>query len=358
MARIKNMPFVRLVPADLSVCSVAGSFLQSSFWGTFKESFGWKAFAFSAEWRTGAAPLLVLHRVLARGFALAYVPWGPEIPSVLELSDAERSAALPLLAAALQPLLPRDAVFIRFDPPWRGGEGSRPFPEPFVRAAADIQAPDTALVDLCAGEEAILSRMKSKCRYNVRLGGRKVAVRQADEAGLDDFYRLLRETARRDGIALHEEAYYRRLFACARASGETLRLYLAYGEGQPVAGVVVLFRGQVATYLYGASSGRHRGLMAPHALQWQAMRDAKAAGAVAYDLFGIPPDADPAHPMAGLHRFKTGFGGVVVHRAGSWDYPVKPILYALFRRVERLRKRARDVKKRALQAGRARNPAD
>jgi lipid II:glycine glycyltransferase (peptidoglycan interpeptide bridge formation enzyme) len=86
--------------------------------------------------------------------------------------------------------------------------------------------------------------------------------------------------------------------------------------------------------------------MAPYALQWKVMQDAHAAGCTVYDLFGIPPDDNPNHPMAGLYRFKTGFGGKILHRPGSWDYPFKPLLYTLFSSAERLRKKIRDRKKR------------
>jgi len=86
--------------------------------------------------------------------------------------------------------------------------------------------------------------------------------------------------------------------------------------------------------------------MAPYALQWKAMRDAKEYGCTQYDLFGIPPDENPDHPMVGLYRFKTGFGGRIIHRPGSWDYPCKPALYALFCGAERLRKKVRDRRKR------------
>ena len=75
------------------------------------------------------------------------------------------------------------------------------------------------------------------------------------------------------------------------------------------------------------------------------MRDAKEYGCTQYDLFGIPPDENPDHPMAGLYRFKTGFGGHILHRGGSWDYPCKPVLYTLFRAAERLRKKMRDKRK-------------
>ena len=36
----------------------------------------------------------------------------------------------------------------------------------------------------------------------------------------------------------------------------------------------------------------------------------------------VAPKADPSHPMHGLYRFKTGFGGQMYHQMGCWDYPL------------------------------------
>ena len=102
---------------------------------------------------------------------------------------------------------------------------------------------------------------------------------------------------------------------------------------------MTLFRGREAVYLYGASSDLKRNLMASYVLQLKAIEDAKAYGCINYDLFGIPPNDDPSHPMAGLYRFKTGFGGTIIHRAGSWDYPCRPLIYKAFRMAESSRKR-------------------
>jgi lipid II:glycine glycyltransferase (peptidoglycan interpeptide bridge formation enzyme) len=299
---------------------------------------------------------------------MAYVPWGPELPAAFPPDLLLRATATAELARALRPFLPKTVAFIRFDPPWlTPNTDATPysllptpfsFPSPFKRAAADIQPPDTVLIDLNPSAQEMLAAMKPKWRYNIALAEKRgVVVSDAGEKGIDVFYRLLTETAARDGIAVHSGEYYRALFEECRTDkfgggegsgtvSQQLRLYTAGHEGDVLAAIVVLFRRKQAVYLYGASANIKRNLMAPYALQWRAMQDAKALGCSQYDLFGIPPNEDPNHPMVGLYRFKTGFGGRIVHRPGSWDYPCKPMLYALFCNAERLRKKLRDSRKR------------
>ncbi|MDR2048311.1 MAG: peptidoglycan bridge formation glycyltransferase FemA/FemB family protein, partial [Treponema sp.] len=291
------MILVSVEKADPSVCGGSASFLQSLFWGRFKARFGWKVFAFSTAWAPpgtasdppagppasdspAARPLLVLCRRLGPGIGFAYVPWGPELPFVPD--DGAVRAAPGELAAGLKALLPPDTAFIRFDLPWPGENFAvsrtdpRFFGKALRRAAADVQPPDTVLIDLAAGEQELLARMKSKWRYNIGLAGKKgVSVRRAAPEELPSFYRLYRETARRDGIAIHGMEYYRVLFEEGKnpEHGVDIRLYLAGHDGEDIAGIITLFRKNEAVYLYGASANHKRNLMAPYALQWQAMRD-------------------------------------------------------------------------------------
>jgi lipid II:glycine glycyltransferase (peptidoglycan interpeptide bridge formation enzyme) len=338
-----------LNPAELAACDGAASFLQSAFWGTFKARFGWTAHAFLADWgEWGERPLLTLRRSLGLGVSFVYIPWGPELP---EMDAASHQAALEELSRALRPFY-RDSAFIRFDPPWYTC-GAETFPpaleKPLTRAAVDVQPPDSVLVNLNRPAATILESMKPKGRYNIRLAAKKgVAVRLAEETELPVFYRLFQETARRDGIAIHSFDYYRTLFSLSREaqSGQELRLYIAGEGGEDLAAIIVLIRGPQAVYLYGASSDSRRNLMAPYALQWKAMEDAQSAGCLEYDLFGIPPRDDPSHPMSGLYRFKTNFGGTIIHRCGSWDYPCRPAVSSLFNAALDIRKRLRSFKKR------------
>jgi lipid II:glycine glycyltransferase (peptidoglycan interpeptide bridge formation enzyme) len=307
---------------------------------------------------------MVIRRRLSPGLSFAYVPWGPDLPEGFPADDEARTTALAELAEALKGFLPKDTAFIRFDPPWYS-EGADIAPPklgaPFIHAAADVQAPDTVLVSLEGTKETLLSKMKSKWRYNSRLAlKRGVIIRRPDEKGLDDFYSLLKETARRDRIFIHNVNYYKTLFSHCREYQEksgsnassspsgivpSIHLYTAELEGEILAAIVVLFRGREAVYLYGASSNNKRNLMAPYALQVRAMLDAMEAGCKEYDLFGIPPREDPLHPMIGLYRFKTGFGGRIIHRPGSWDYSYRPLTMKAFSFMESLRKKLRNFRK-------------
>lgn len=349
---------VAVEPVELSRCDAASSFLQSGFWGSFKARFGWNARAFVVEWTEGApTPLLTIRRRLGPLGSFAYAPWGPELPDGFPEDDGVRSEATARIAGLLKDQLPHDTSFLRFDPPWRSvGEDAAPplLRGPLLRASADVQPPDSVEVDLRGGADTVLTGMKPKWRYNVRLAEKRgVVVERRDEAGLEDFYSLFLETARRDGIATHGFDYYRSLFDHAKTyCGEIpdLRLYVASHEGEPLAANIVLLRGDTAVYLYGASSDRKRALMPTYALQWAAMREAAEAGCETYDLFGIPPSAGQDHPMEGLYRFKTGFGGAIVHRPGSWDYAYDPFRRGAFALAERLRKDVRSSRKRRLRA--------
>lgn len=316
------------------------SFLQTPFWAEFKASHGWKPFYFSLTTPDSRSrPLVTLVRDLGLFGSLVYVPLGPDS----DLLGSGGAAEILLdLSRKIVPLIGKKVLCVRFDPPV---SDPGPLPRGLLKAASDVQPPDTVVLDLTMDEETLLEGMKQKWRYNVRLGEKKgveirsLTGRDAADSGIETFYELYRETAGRDGIAIHGKDYYRDLFLAA-AEGPfpaDLRLYIASHEGTALAAIVVLFAGSGATYLYGASSNEKRNLMPAYALQWRAIRDAREAGCPSYDFYGIPPSDDPSHPMHGLYRFKTGFGGAIVHRAGSFDAVVSPGRYALWRAAEGFR---------------------
>jgi lipid II:glycine glycyltransferase (peptidoglycan interpeptide bridge formation enzyme) len=327
--------------------------LQSGFWGQFKQAHGWDAHAFSvtAAGETGAAGeggapgpgraafgMLVLSRRLVRFLSLAYVPFGPVLDPV-----EGRGELLSALARAVRSHLPRSTLFLRFDLPWRrtGGAPVASVRPRAVKAAGDMQPPDTVIVDITPPLEQVLASMKPKTRYNVRLSGKKgVSVSEGGPDDLDRWYALYQETGSRDRIAIHSRAYYQGLFSASQSYPgvkPTVKLLLARHDGELLAGNIVAFWKSRAAYLYGASSGEKRNLMPTYALQWEAIRMAREAGCTSYDLYGVPPLPDPDHPMYGLYQFKTGFSDCLVERWGTWDVPIRPVLYSLYRAAEAAR---------------------
>lgn len=336
------MDSVTLTPCTLEQLPGADNLFQSGFWGAFKEQFDQRALAFDA----GTFPLVVYIRKYGPGMTLAYVPHGPMMinPERQETPPEEPGTYLMEITELLLPHLPQNCVFVRFDLPWRmsddyvGFVGIHP---PLVKASVDIQPPSTVILDISRPEDEILAGMKSKTRYNIRLAEKKgVVVREAGTGELEEWYEMYTETARRDQITIHEKEYYTGLFRLAETfpgPKPELQLFMASIDGKNAAGIITAAFGGRAVYLYGASNNYKRNYMPAYALQWHAIRRAKEQGCRGYDFFGIPPTNDPDHPMHGLYRFKTGFGGEIVHRFGCWDYPIKHVLYTISGAGEKLR---------------------
>ncbi len=338
-----------LVPVSLDAIDDHDVLLQTGYWGRFKSHHGWTPHAFLVN---EELPLLALTRRMGFGMSLCYVPHGPLVSS----STNQNEYYLASISKHLKSYLPWGCIFIRYDLPW-GVEGAQRRPAdliaPFRRAPMDIQPPSTVVLDLSKSEEELLSAMKSKTRYNVRLAERKgIEVRRGGIEGLDRWYRLYEQTAVRDRITIHSQNYYRKLFELADSFSQGIRrevhLLLAFHGEELLAGVIIMINGRRATYLYGASSDRKRNYMPTYLLQWRSILLAKERGCTLYDLFGIPFDDDSSDPMHGLYRFKTGMGGIILNRPGSWDYPLSPSLYAIYRGLEHARRfYYKDLRKRS-----------
>ncbi|NVB84581.1 MAG: peptidoglycan bridge formation glycyltransferase FemA/FemB family protein [Kofleriaceae bacterium] len=333
-----------------------GILFQTAWWSAVKRRLG--SIPLAADYRSPAArgDLLVITRPIADGISMAHVPYGPEWGPDTE----QRGPFLEALSESLRAYLPPSVAFIRFDlpwdsayaddPRWQASDGLRQ-PEPWVaemrmnwgtrsralrKAPTDVLVTDTIEIDLNATNDQLLAAMKPKTRYNIRLAARSgIRVELAGADRLHEFYELYRATARRNGFAAQGYEHFAAMFATPRTKLDELTVVLllaSYRREVTAAAIVSLCRDR-ATYLFGASSDEHRERMASYAIQWTAIRIARSRGCTSYDLYGIAP-THQLHPLAGVRRFKAGFGGRVVHRAGSWDFPLDSIAYERFRAHE------------------------
>ena len=325
--------------------------LQTWEWAQLKRGNGWEADprVWHDEQGEVCAAAMVLRRRLTldrfrSGLSVLYVPRGP----LLDWGSVELRAQV---LKDLQ-LLARQSgsIFIKIDPDLRIGVGV-----PGVEGSQDdeiglavqaelvqrgwhfsneqIQFRNTVSLDLQGGEDDWLARMKQKARYNLRLAQRKgVSVRRGGPQDFHLFYRMYAETAVRDGFVIRAEDYYLGVWNTFFQRGMCVPL-LAEVEGEPVAGLMLFAFAGRAWYLHGMSRETHREKMPNYLLQWEAMRAAREMGAREYDLWGAPDVFDESDGMWGVFRFKEGLGGTVVRTLGAWDYPSRPLLFAIYTRV-------------------------
>ena len=363
------------------------STLQVPAWGAVKsdwrhESLGW----FDDDALVGAG--LVLYRQIPRlPRYLAYLPEGPDIdwlgegPAARGLAGApERVHPLPdWLDPMLAHLRRMGAFAAKMGPPvwtrrWSaatlkeaiagGGAGSlrdlsADQTDGRALAAIDVlevlgwtQKPSTGAgfgdvqpryvfqVPLAGRtDEDLLRGFNQLWRRNIKKAEKAgVEVRQGDAGDLPAFHEIYVETAQRDRFHPRGLAYFERMWTALRAEDpDRIRLYLATHEGTVHAATLWARVNRHCWYTYGASTTAGRDLRPSNAIQWQMIRDARAAGAETYDMRGITDTLDPDDHLFGLLQFKVGTGGYAQEYAGEWDYAIRPALTRAFEAYMRRR---------------------
>ena len=273
------------------------------------------------------------------------------------------------------------SLFLRIDPPIDLNLEYRIWNIEFKnlkKSPNEIQPRETLMLDLEKPEEELLKEMKQKTRYNIRLAEKKELRITNYELGIDnkkifeekfeEFWRLTEETSRRDKFKSHNRNYYWQMMESLsemqkapqphgtmepanqslRSEGDIrecrlqARLYLAEYENETIAANIVLYFGDMAVYLHGASSSKHRNLMAPYLLQWWQVLDAKKAGYKEYDFWGIAGNNEKEN-WKGITRFKKGFGGEEKNYIGAYDLIFSNIGYAIYGFMKLVKSFARTV---------------
>ncbi len=310
--------------------------LQTPTWGVLKTSFGWTP-QYIQQGDLGA---MVLFRRLPFGLSVAYIPRGP-------VGSGDWAAFWPGVDDLCRE---ENAIFLRVEPdiwePVNPDFASVNLPG-FTTTQQTIQPPRTVMVSLAESEEDLLTAMKSKTRYNIRLAERKdVVVKPSDDVAA--FHHMMLTTGERDAFGIHSLSYYQKAYDLFAAQGKCALLIASYEE-KPLAGLMVFAHEQTAWYLYGASTNEERNRMPTYLLQWEAMRWAKSRGCTRYDLWGVPDlpeDAleeqftDRSDGLWGVYRFKRGFGGEVRRTIGAWDKIYRTALYRLYQIYTRSRREA------------------
>jgi len=325
---------------DLSTAGAAKHHVfQTAGWSFIKLPTGWRALRIAVN-RAGVfrAGIQMLERDFPKiGYRFFYSPRGPVLSAEWAAEDIDE-----LFSRVERVARERRVVFLKIDPDVSKGDDW--ITESLVRNRFR-QAPETGgfsgvqprwvfRLDISKSEDDILKGMDQKTRYNIRLAERKGVTIRPIEASeeIETFYRILVDTARRDGFLIRPVVYFQDIQKYLATRGQA-KFFLAESEGKPIAGALALTHGKTAWYAYGASANTDRHYMPNHLMQWTMIRWAKSLGCTLYDFRAVPSNPKPEDPLYGLYRFKKGFGAELTEFVGEYDRVYVPWVYVLWVRA-------------------------
>jgi len=283
-----------------------GASPQLTAWAQVKRSNGWRAERVVVDGGSGPIGLQLLIRDLRpTRWRVGYAPRGPlarsfDGPAIAHLTEALRVVARRerLVEILVDPEVP-------LGHPLGGHLAAAGW-----RTAPDIQTSRTRLVDLRPSEEALWAGLRSKWRQYVSKARRAgVTIEDVGLAGLDDFYTIYEQTARRAGFVHRAKAAYDEVYRAYERGGRARLLLARHADGTPVATLMVLHCGRKVIEPYGGMTEVGAASRANYLLKWEAIRSSRELGFETYDMWGL------SH--RGIERFKSGFGGHEVTYAGS-----------------------------------------
>ncbi|MDE2637825.1 MAG: peptidoglycan bridge formation glycyltransferase FemA/FemB family protein [Chloroflexota bacterium] len=316
--------------------------LQTWEWGEFKRETGrWTPLrlAFERNGQVAAMASLLTRRIgplrvmyVSKGPALDYadVKLAEEVFSELETRasklgvvwlkidpDVIAATGLPNTAEEDIQIAGRDMAGLLRRRSWRFSD-------------SQVQFRNTLTIDLRRSEDEILAAMSGNTRRKIRVAAKKGVVIRA--ASLDDLpllYQLYQVTGERDKFLIRSFDYYRRAWEQFMRAGLAQALIAEHG-GVAIAHVILFHFGEKCWYFYGASANEERERMPNYALQWAAIKWAKARGYALYDMWGAPDAFDETDTLWGVYQFKRGFRGELTRHIGAWDFAAHPTLYYIY----------------------------
>ena len=195
------------------------------------------------------------------------------------------------------------------------------------------------IIDLNKSQDELFTNLKSKTRYNVNLAIKKGVTVQPDNSNdtFEAYIKLWKQTTKRQAFYSHTESYHRQMWEHMSGAGIAHLLKATYQE-EVLAVWVVFIHNKTLYYPYGASSRKHKDVMANNLMAWEAIRFGQSKGCTKFDMWGsLGSEPDKDDPWYGFHKFKEGYGGQLMEFVGTYDYIADPLKYQVFTALDNLR---------------------
>jgi hypothetical protein len=196
----------------------------------------------------------------------------------------------------------------------------------------------TIIVDISRSLQEIRDSLDKEWRRNLRRGEEKLLeILEGTSTNLfKDFLPVYLELLERKKLQ-PEIDYLRWIYLqSVLPESERPKIFLAYLQGNVVAGLVVSALGNTGYPIVAATHREGMKLHASYLLHWRAIEWLKECGCHNYDLVTIEPEKNP-----GTYQFKKGLRGKEVSMLGVFEYCCNPLSRILVRSGEPLREYVR-----------------
>jgi len=311
--------------------------LQQEAWGEFQRALGEETVRLRGE----KFEALVIVKRTKMGPYL-YVPYGPALDGGAD-GKAQPDALQEAVRALRKLGESRGAVFVRIEPA-AALEASQIAKSGFLKTK-DLNPAETWVLDLRQTREEILHGMEqgTRTRHNqFSKKGLSVEVTREPEK-IRELVRLQQKLAKEKGIGTFSEKYLK-----TELEQEFATLYLVKYENKIIAASLFFDDTENKTryYMQSATDAEYKKLPATVGLLTAAIFDAKEKGMETFDFWGVAPEgAGEDHPWMGFTKFKRSFGGGERKYAGTWDLPLKPGKYRLYRGLRKVNRGLRKIKR-------------
>lgn len=166
------------------------------------------------------------------------------------------------------------------------------------------------VIDLSLEEDEILSKMSSTHRNEVRRAQKEgcfVKIGSIDL--LNEYLTLDQATWKRSNKQVDHSKVYSDIL---NTLGEKAFIAISYNkDGVPQSGMLSYYNSICMYYMFGASLDKpSRGSV--KYLHWEVIKEMKKRGVKSYSFVGYRINVDKDSKLAGIQRFKEGFGGDLV----------------------------------------------
>lgn len=286
--------------------------LQTSSWTEFRKKWGNEIL----ETEFG---ILTLHKIPLTNYKIGMFIKGPtptgEMLSKLKLIGKEKN----LIFIKMEPNIQKSDALINL----MKSNSARP--------GKTLFTPSTFWIDLTPSEEELMKSFSSKTRYNIRVAERNgVSVREDNsDAAFEKYLELTRETITRQGFYAHTEKYHRLMWSILKKAG-IAHLFVAKYKGEIITTWILFKWHDFLYYPYGASTEKHKNVMANNLMMWEAIKFGKKQGLTTFDLWG-------REEGKGFTKFKEGYNPKVIEFLGTWDLVINKPMYSVYKLAEKIR---------------------